>query len=398
MRGSLLAHQLLLGVVIAVPTIELIKFESSHRCSDEYLVEGLDYTFIQFRVYLLYQWDGPRFEYTEKGFKYPQAGAASRLEYGRVNTTLHTRIYSAQHSHPLSRWGVAKTWQGEHHTRICSTQHSHPLSRWGVAKTWQGEHHTTHPSILCTTQPSTIRSVAGESPRRGRVNTTPEYALHNTAIHSVAGESPRRGRVNSTLNTRICSTQHSHPVSRWGVAKTWQAIQSVAGESPRRSRVNTTPEYALHNTAIHSVAGESPRRGRVNTTLHTLVYSPQHSHLVSRWGVAKTWQGEHHTRICSTQHSYPLSRWGVAKTWQGEHHTTHPNILYTTQPSGQSPRRGRVNTTLHTRICSAQHSHPVSRWGVAKTWQGEHHTTHPNILCTTQPSSQSLGSRQDVAG
>ena len=217
---------------------------------------------------------------------------------GLVNTTLHTLVYSPQHSHSVSRWGVTKTWQGEHHTRICSTQHSYPLSRWGVTKTWQGEHHTTHPNILYTTQPSS--------------------------------QSPRRGRVNTTLHTRICSAQHSYPLSRWGVTKTWQ------GEH------HTTHPNILYTT---QPSGQSPRRGRVNTTLHT--------------------------RICSAQHSHPVSRWGVAKTWQGEHHT---------------------------RICSTQHSHSLSRWGVAKTWQGEHHTTHPSILCTTQLSTQSLGSHQDVAG
>ncbi|KAK3760722.1 hypothetical protein RRG08_009358 [Elysia crispata] len=104
---------------------------------------------------------------------------------------------------------LTPTWRRRHSTD--------PVRRLKIG-IWRGEHHTTHPNMLCTTQPSTQslgnrQDVAGRAPYY-----TPEYALHNTAIHSVAGESPRRGRASTILHTRICSTQHSHPLSRWGIA------------------------------------------------------------------------------------------------------------------------------------------------------------------------------------
>ncbi|KAK3762841.1 hypothetical protein RRG08_056969 [Elysia crispata] len=78
MRGSLFANQLFFGVVLAVPKIRMIQFESSHLCSNEYLVEGLDSIFINYEVsgndsiYLFDLFDGPKHYYTESNGKLNQ--------------------------------------------------------------------------------------------------------------------------------------------------------------------------------------------------------------------------------------------------------------------------------------------------------------------------------------
>ncbi|KAK3788535.1 hypothetical protein RRG08_030236 [Elysia crispata] len=67
---------LIWSVVIALPTIKLISSELSYRCSHRFLVQGMDYIFLQFKIsgndsdYLLNGWDGPKFYYTRHDITY----------------------------------------------------------------------------------------------------------------------------------------------------------------------------------------------------------------------------------------------------------------------------------------------------------------------------------------